>query len=318
MRLSIIIATWNRREHVIRCVRALAAQRYEPGFEIIVACDRCTDGSVEALRSERISNLQIVVAAAAGKIAALNAALEVASGEIVIFMDDEVEALPGFLEAHARAHRNAAPARVAVTGHVEVELGPDPSPFARRLARDYQVFAESFAHPRATTPLDLNGANCSVPMPALREVGGFDARYKFQRDDFALAVQLIERGYDIRYCREAAGRMHLAVKATNLLERVEERARNDFLLVTEHEWCMPHLPLGRMVTGSAGWELASAVRWNVIGRAAPLIGAARRFAPTSDRLLHWEIEARYVSTLRACGATWRGLRQSWLRTKTRL
>src|SRR3990172_2174413 len=53
LRLSVIIPTYNRREQLLKCLRALQAQSILPQeFEVIVIDDGSTDNTETAVRSE--------------------------------------------------------------------------------------------------------------------------------------------------------------------------------------------------------------------------------------------------------------------------
>src|SRR5690348_23989 len=104
MKASVLIPTHNRREYVSECVRRLLADEEPPpgrdgptATEIIVACDRCSDGTEEALRTEFGGRIMIVRPERAGNCAALNAAIAAASGELAIILDDDMLPECGFV-----------------------------------------------------------------------------------------------------------------------------------------------------------------------------------------------------------------------------
>ena len=96
------------------------------------------------------------------------------------------------------------------------------------VARDYEnYFAELNQTGRKSSPADLCGCNFSLPLAALREVGGFNESYCFQRNDFELAVRLLRCRYEIRFCRAARANQHIAVTANMIIGRTAARAKND-------------------------------------------------------------------------------------------
>ena len=104
MLLSVIIATRNRRTLLTRTLDALLRQRGPAGrFEIVVADNGSTDGTRTVV--ERAANrpdapaIRYLFVARTGKSHAVNAALDVARGDILALTDDDVFPDPGWLEA---------------------------------------------------------------------------------------------------------------------------------------------------------------------------------------------------------------------------
>ena len=99
--LSVIVVTHDEREVVERCLPALAGQLQE-GDELIVADNRSTDGTVDAVR--RIAPWAHVIEMPSndGYMAAANAALARATGDLLLTLDADAIAAPGFCEAIRR------------------------------------------------------------------------------------------------------------------------------------------------------------------------------------------------------------------------
>jgi GT2 family glycosyltransferase len=296
---SVIIPTHNRSAWVLRAVDALLRQTFPPdSYEIIVSCDRCTDGTEESLRSTFGDRVRVVNSAVAGQAGALNTGLKCALGEIAIMLDDEIEAEADFLSAHVCTHRAQGAAKIAVTGYSPVVLDSSSTPYARMVARQYETyFAELDQLGRRNSPNDLCGCNFSLPLSAFCEVGGFNESYFFQRNDFELAVRLLRSGYEILFCRAARGNQRLAITADIVIGRTAERAQNDYRLACDYPSCIPHLPFYRVLTNPSvrrRWR----VLWATCRLAASLFQVARRVFPDSVRLANLEYATRYCIGLR--------------------
>jgi GT2 family glycosyltransferase len=136
--------------------------------------------------------------------AAMNAGLLQSRGEAVLFLDDDIEPMPGLLDHHRGAHAQRQAALVA--GRViqpwnspEPEAPAPSAPFS--FNSDQPRFIEEFM-----------AGNCSVNRDAALATGGFDenfvgAAYRFERD---FADRLLAAGHRIRYVPGAAIR-HLKV-----------------------------------------------------------------------------------------------------------
>ena len=122
-RLSVVVPTYRRRENLPPLVANLLEQ--EP-HEVIVVVDGNVDGSTELLRdlAEEDSRLRPVERPNGGIAAARQTGLEAATGDVVLFLDDDVVPGPDLVEGHARHHDEAS--GLVVLGY----MPNDPSPLA--------------------------------------------------------------------------------------------------------------------------------------------------------------------------------------------
>lgn len=129
----------------------------------------------------------------AGRGAARNRALELVTGEVVLFLDGDSYAAPDLVERHWRFHRDNELPRVLIGTRLEVSLA-----FAGRLTRGEQVSADEARrmyydirfHPDAPaeyvrlalqTPWMYSYTNnISLPRSLLSELGGFDDEFGTQ------------------------------------------------------------------------------------------------------------------------------------------
>jgi glycosyltransferase involved in cell wall biosynthesis len=114
---SMIIPIFNR-AHCIQ--RALSSVR-EQGlghFELIIGDDASTDGTWEVVRREfpsaRLARLEVNSGAAAAR----NAALRIASGDYLVFLDSDDEWLPGKLAAQLEYLEKHSEVAACATSHV--------------------------------------------------------------------------------------------------------------------------------------------------------------------------------------------------------
>ena len=108
-RFSVIIPTYQRRGLAVDSVSALANQRFHSGFEVIVVVDGSTDGSAEALRELKLPfSYAVLEQPNSGASVARNHGAAIARGEILLFLDDDMEAHPRLLAEHDKRHRDGA------------------------------------------------------------------------------------------------------------------------------------------------------------------------------------------------------------------
>src|SRR5438067_10151769 len=99
--LSVIVVTHDEREVVERCLPPLQAQ-LEDGDELIVADNRSTDGTADAVRRLVPAATVIEMPANDGYMAAANAAAARASGDLLLTLDADAVVEPGFCDAIRR------------------------------------------------------------------------------------------------------------------------------------------------------------------------------------------------------------------------
>src|SRR5439155_25515228 len=107
-RFSIIIPTHQRRDIVVANVSALERQDCRD-FEVVVVVDGSTDGTATALRSlSPTFPLTVVEQDNLGAAQARNVGAARAAGDILVFLDDDMEADASLLREHDRPHRAGA------------------------------------------------------------------------------------------------------------------------------------------------------------------------------------------------------------------
>ena len=103
--LSVIVVTYNEREHVERCLPPLVEQLGEDD-ELIVADNRSADGSADAVRRLAPAATVIELPSNDGIMSAFNAAAARAHGDVLLKLDADTVVAPGFCDAIRRPARD--------------------------------------------------------------------------------------------------------------------------------------------------------------------------------------------------------------------
>jgi GT2 family glycosyltransferase len=140
-----------------------------------------------------------------GRAAARNLGLSRAGGDLVVFLDDDMELAPGFLRAHREFHeRNADAVGVGnVVTHPEISVAPVDRYLSTRGAQKIRG--------RTALPWKyFSTNNVSVKRADLDAVGGFDEGFVYYGfEDLELGYRLVtERGLVIRFV-EGARSLHI-------------------------------------------------------------------------------------------------------------
>jgi glycosyltransferase involved in cell wall biosynthesis len=173
---SVVVATKDRAALLDGALASLRAQAGAPEFEIVVVDNGSSDATPAVARRHGAA-YAFVGEPNRGK--ARNAGIARATGDAIVFIDDDVVTPPHFLAAHAKAHADA-PFPLAVSGPiVNVPVATErPAPTGANFSRAFFVTC-----------------NVSVPTASLRAVGGFDETFDlYGWEDTELGLRLREHG----------------------------------------------------------------------------------------------------------------------------
>jgi glycosyltransferase involved in cell wall biosynthesis len=178
--VSIVIATYNRAALLADCLAHLARQAYADGDEVIVVDNASTDGTprvIEWARGRFPIPLRHLEEPTPGKSRAVARAVDVASGEILAFTDDDVNVADGWLTALRAAIGD--PAVALVGGPVAPRWESPPPRWLRRATESYGPLAAPLALlDYGPSVVDLGvrtviGANMAVRRTIFMQIGGF-------------------------------------------------------------------------------------------------------------------------------------------------
>ena len=129
--ISIVIPTYNRSAVVERTLRHLRDQTYPSSLYEVIVVDNSTDGTPEMVR--RVAEqpgCAVRLIADAPRLPAVkrNLGVAAATGELVLFLNDDVWARRDFIAEHAGTHASRAEP-IAVVGHVEQSREMPSTPF---------------------------------------------------------------------------------------------------------------------------------------------------------------------------------------------
>lgn len=190
----------NGEAHVGEQLAALASQSYDGAWELVVADNGCTDGTLDIVRSwrNRLPGVTIADATARrGLNHARNAGAAAARGDFLAFCDADDVVAPDWLEAMAMA----APHSHLVGGRNEWEMLNDPTVVAWRPSAPMTDLNRGHGFlPYAS------GGNLGVWTSVARGIG-WDGRFTFgsSDQDFAWRAQLA--GYHLAFAPDALVRL---------------------------------------------------------------------------------------------------------------
>jgi GT2 family glycosyltransferase/peptidoglycan/xylan/chitin deacetylase (PgdA/CDA1 family) len=251
-RLSVVMATFNRRHILPRALESIFAQDLPANeYELIVVVDGASDGTAEYLRGLRPTcTLRIIEQPNQGQGIAFNRGIAAARGEIVLLMDDDLVLDPSNFRCHLQSHHGDA---LVVHGPVYV-ADDSADTFATAWIRKV-VAAEIKRWERGWIwPDDANmDPNYSVSRAAFLASGGFDETLRW-RHTAELGVRLAKMGLRTVY-EPGAIAHHLYVKTSaQLLDvQISSWGREEIALVRMHPELRPHSALAQ-IGAASGWK----------------------------------------------------------------
>jgi len=182
---SIILCTYNRRNMVLSTLASLRRQTLSYTlFEVIVVDNGSSDSTLQAVRSyvnagaaqgrqpHDTWQVQCLAEPRNGLAHARNRGLQVAQGEIAVFLDDDTLLEPSFLAQLLDTYETTG--ADAVGGRVELHWdAPRPYWLYDDLLEMLGYFAPSYTRMSLPETLNFSSCNFSIKMEVLRAVGSF-------------------------------------------------------------------------------------------------------------------------------------------------
>ncbi len=236
-RISVVTPTHNRRESVVRLLDRLRDGTFPAAqFEVVVVADGCVDDTLAVLRASAYPFALQVLEQSPGRGAATarNRGAAAASGEIMIFIDDDIEPLPTLLEAHAAAHAAAGEPLVVIGAPIPVRTPDSDLQHIAVWGWWEQQFEQMRLPGHRFTYDQVFSGILSMPAALFTGVGGFEVALNSCRDDSELGLRLIRAGARITYSRAAGGYHHEMRDRARLILRKQAEGKADVLLARKY------------------------------------------------------------------------------------
>jgi len=167
-------------------------------------------------------------------------------------LDDDMEPVPEFLEAHLQAH--PAGDRLGVMGAVPIAVPACAPPVVRYIGTKFNRHLDKLAHPGHQLVLrDFYSGNFSIRRDILLEVGGFDEAFTaYGNEDLDLSLRLSGAAVDLIYSRQAQAYQRYTKDFAGLCRDTYAKGQTAVLLATKHPDSFADLKLSTY--GDAHWS----------------------------------------------------------------
>jgi glycogen(starch) synthase len=200
MNVSVVINTYNRAPSLRKTLEALRYQTYE-SFEVVVVNGPSTDGTEEVL-SAFSEHIRVARCPDRHLSKSRNLGVDLSSGEIVAFIDDDAIAEPSWIQELVQAYDAERVGGVGGTVY-------DPTGF--RLQYRYSLCDREgqtsfdvdtpqarYVEPKADPFMYLQGTNMSFLRRCLAEVDGFNEEFEYGYEDVEMSMRVIDSGFELK------------------------------------------------------------------------------------------------------------------------
>jgi glycosyltransferase involved in cell wall biosynthesis len=242
--VSVIVPTHERPASLVRLLRALASVTGRPPHEVIVVADGCSPETASAITAASLPyQVRVIVQEPArGPAMSRNGGAREATGDLLLFIDDDIEPFGDIVDAH-RARHDGAP---------RVVIGAPRTPIARdagfRELAGWAWWEQQFE--RLRTPghrfgyEDVFTGVLSMPRSLWAATGGFDASLQC-REDFELGLRLVRQRVAFEFTERGGGWHHENRTGDRLVRRKWAEGAADVALARLHPWAFPALRISR-------------------------------------------------------------------------
>lgn len=251
--ISVIIPTHNRCASLQRTLDALKKQTCPlEQVEVIVVADGCSDATVTTLQNSKAPFLlKVIEQPGQGAAAARNQGAIQASADLLLFLDDDIEAAPQLLEAHLEAHRQHS--NRVVLGYLPPILQVQTALFRPKLRSWWEATFQPMRQPgHRYSYRNLLTGNVSLSADLFEQVGRFDCDFKCH-EDYELGVRLIQAGATFSFSEDAVGYHHEMTDLDRSLQRKYQEGKASVQFGRKYPELMPTFPIVTVFASPPSW-----------------------------------------------------------------
>jgi len=222
MKLSVVIPTHNRAE-ILKTTLQKILEQEGVEFEVIVVDDGSTDDTESVVKN--FQSVHYLKQPASHQGVARNRGVEVATGNVVVFIGDDIFVEPGFLKAHADRHMEHPDENLVVLGYSTWDPTLPINDYMRFLESSGWQFGYGFLNPGFVQNLEpykfFYTSNISLKRSFFNKEK-FDEQFKvYGWEDVELGYRLWKNhGMKLFYSPEAKAYHHHLLTETDLPKKM--------------------------------------------------------------------------------------------------
>jgi GT2 family glycosyltransferase len=318
-RVSVVVPTYNRAHLLRHTLPTVLEQDFQGGFEVLVVVDGSTDGTADYLRSAFGGRVRVLEQTNSGAGVARNRGAAAASGDVVLFVDDDALCDRAMVRTHWEEHRS---------GDASVVFGPVrmSERSVRSLAAEgwvrwterYLAHFESGGEIRFPDDIWIC-TNTSMRREDFLAAGGFDP-VLHPHEDTELAIRLWKRGMTFRYASAARAEYLYSKSAVDLVRDCRTYGEREVALCRLHPEYLAVSQLPRLANGRL-WQraLRTMLIASPLDPTVPVLWlaaladrtAGTRAAPLGDRVMRSAAAVLFARSAGRAAGGWRSLRREF-------
>ncbi|HEY5427923.1 MAG TPA: glycosyltransferase, partial [Solirubrobacteraceae bacterium] len=225
--VTVIIPTVGRPDALRRCLAALPAPG--PALEIIVIDDRPAGSPGGLVAGAMPPGVRTLRSGGCGAAGARNAGAQAATGQVLVFLDDDLVAAPGLIDRHRAAHTGDTD--VFAVGYSPPRPAQDTW-VARAAGLWWEDHFAAMARRDRLWATDLLSGNVSLRRERFLALGGFSERLgRLRREDWLFGATVLRAGVAVRYLPDAVAHHEYALSTGRRLAAAREEGWGDAVLV---------------------------------------------------------------------------------------
>ena len=316
--VSIVIVTWNGREHLDACLAAVAAQKGVTA-ETILVDNGSTDGTVEYVRTAYPWVRLVALRENRGFAGGNNAGVREARGRYVAFLNNDTAARPDWLRRLLDGVDESGRFSLVTSRIVYMDRDDVLDSAGDGLLRWGGAFKHHHGAPASVAEdtrevFGVCGAACLMPKTVFEELGGFDEDFFASHEDVDLSYRARLRGYRCRYVADAIVRHRgsATIGRTSAFSVFHGQRNLEWVYVKN----TPGSLLLKTLPGHAIYTLAAAIHFARQGRLWTFLRAKAAALAGLPRMLRNRAVVQRTRMVDAA-AIERQMDRRWLATKLR-
>lgn len=236
MKVSVIIPTYNGAHKIVNALHSIEQQTVIPD-EVLVIIDGSTDNTMDVLQNKKfkLNKLRLIEQENGGRAKVRNRGALEATGDLLIFLDDDMTASFDLVARHTYHHENHD--QSILTGGLREPVSSQPNDFSRFRSHLNIKWSTPFIR-HADKPMTaynyyITAGNCSIMKSTFNRLNGFDERLN-DAEDYDLATRAVQLAVPIYYddnawayhnefpnCKQYIGRLRQYTHAQHQLSLIK-------------------------------------------------------------------------------------------------
>lgn len=188
--VSVVIPAYNEENYLLSCLESIGKQDYAGEYEVIVVDNASTDNTAKIALNW---GAKVVDESKRSPACARQKGVEVATGEIIAFIDADTQA-PAYWLSTLVSRLVRKPEMVAISGPYAYCDAGKFTKITSYIGNFFSIITDQLFRKVLNKGGAIWGCNFAVRRSALLEVGGFDTSIKFYGEEYEFSLRLKRAG----------------------------------------------------------------------------------------------------------------------------